>query len=84
MKPGHVEILLFIISFRIVCVGRVNTDWWRYLMSSDLDVMACTLYGMCLIWTVFVYVDVLLNSLIGNIHDLVCGYCPPFRTIFPL
>ena len=53
-------------------------------MSAALDVMAYALYAICLVWTVFVSVDVLLHSRSGSIHNLVCGSRPPFHTSFLL
>ena len=70
---GHVENCLLLISFRSVCLGRLNEVWWRYLMSAALYVIAYALYAMCLVWTVCVSGDVLLDSCGGNTHNLVCG-----------
>ena len=80
VNPGHVENYLFLIIFRSVFLGGVNADWWRYFISSALGVMTYALYAMCLVWTVFTSVDVLLHSWIVNIHNLIWGYCPPFHT----
>ena len=84
MNTGHVEFILLFIEFRSVCLGGINADWWRYLMSAALDVMSYSLYAMCLVWSVCVSVDVLLYVCGGNIRNLVFGYRPPFHTIFLL
>ena len=42
-------------------------------MSAALYVIAYALYAMCLVWTVCVSGDVLLDSCGGNTHNLVCG-----------
>ena len=49
VKPGHVEFFLLLIAFRSVCLGVINSAWWRYLMSAAFDVMAYALYDMCMV-----------------------------------
>ena len=80
MKPGHVENCLLFISFSSVCLGGINSAWWKYLMGVAFNVMAYVLYAMCLVWTVSDFVCVMLHSCSGNIHSLFCGYRPPFHT----
>ena len=84
MNPGHDENCLLFIDFRSVCLGGLNSDWWRYLMSAALDFMVYALYAMCLVWTGCVSGDLLLYSCSGNIHNLVCGSLPTFHTSFLL
>ena len=71
MKPGHVEIFLLLIAFSSVCLGGLNSSWWIYFMSADLDVMAYALYAMCLVLPVSVFVDVELPSCNYNIHNFL-------------
>ena len=80
----HDEICLLLITFRSGCLGGLNVAWWRYLMSYALDVMAYTLYAMCLVLTVFVSVNVFLYIFSVNINNLVCCSRPPFHTGFVL
>ena len=62
MKSGHVANCLLFIAIRSVSLGGLNAALWRYFMSAALDVMEYSLYVMCLVWSVFVSVDVLLHS----------------------
>ena len=62
MNTGHVEKYLLFISFRSVCLGGLNPDWWRYFMSTTLDIMEYLLYAMFLVWPVCVSGYVLLYS----------------------
>ena len=39
VRPGHVANWLFFIALRSVYLGGENRHWWRYLMSSSLDVI---------------------------------------------
>ena len=84
VNPGRIEKNLFLISFSSVFLGGLNAAWWRYLMSAYFDVMAYAFYAVCLVWSVSIFVDVVLHSCSGNIHNLVCSYRPPFHTSFLL
>ena len=53
-------------------------------MSADFHVMLNAVYAMYLVLLVSILGDVVLQSCNGNIHNLVCGYLPPFHTIFLL
>ena len=53
-------------------------------MTATFDVTAYSLYDMCLMWSVFVFVDFTLHSCSGNIHNLVCSSRTPFHTSFLL
>ena len=39
VRPGNVANWLFFISLRSVDLGGQNRHWWRYIMSSSLDVI---------------------------------------------
>ena len=80
MNPGHVENCLLLIDFRSVCLGGLNADCWRYLMSAVLNFIAYALYAIYLLLTGCVSVNVLFDSCSGNIHNIFCGLRPPFHT----
>ena len=79
VKPFHVENCLLLMDFSRVCFGGLNAAWSRYLISAAFYVMEYVLHAMCLVFLVFVFGVVVLQSCNGNIHDLVCGSLPPFH-----
>ena len=80
VNPDHVENCSLLIYFSSVCLCALNDYYWRYFMSAVLDVIEYALYAICLVWTGCVSRDVLFDSCSGNIHNLVCGSGPLFRT----
>ena len=84
VKLGHVENCLLFIAFIIVCLGGINSAWYGYLMGAALYVTVYALYDMCLVLLVSIFVHVDFHSCNGNIHNIVCGFLPPFHTSFLL
>ena len=84
LRPGHVANWLFFIALRIVNLGGQNRHWWRYLMSSSLDVILYELLDVwlsvfwVLLWVIFT------SCLRGSTHNPVKHSLVPVHTIFPL
>ena len=73
--------LVIFIALRSVDLGGENRHWWRYLMSSSLDVIW---YALLAVWLSVLWVlcwVIFPNCLSGSTHNPVKHYLVPVHTI---
>ena len=84
VRPGHVANWLFFIALRSFYLGGQNRHWWRYLMSSSLDIIWYSLLAMWLYVLLVLGWVIFPTCLIGSTHNPVKHSLVPVHTTFPL
>ena len=63
VNTGHVKNGLLLMDFIMVCFGRLNASWWRYLINAASKFMESALLAWCSV------------SLVSVVGIAVLGFC---------